>query len=932
MFKRKHLCVALAAAFAGGMSYSAFAQDTQKVDRVEVTGSSIKKIEGESALPVTVIKREDIEKSGASNVDELVSRLTYNNGGGRALTESLGETSAPGQSGASIRGLGRDRTLVLLNGRRLAVYPFTGSGVDLNSIPLAAIERIEILRDGASAVYGSDAIGGVINFITRKDFKGAEVSASYEQPQAGGGKVTSVSASGGWGDLAKDRFNVMGSLSYDKYDVIKASQRSFSLTGNRPDLGIVKFSSNTFPANAFRTDTGARIQSVSNYPVCDQPNSFPYAGACRYDYSSQIDIYPASKRLGLFGRANFQLDADNLLFAEASHNRNEITYGVSQTPSVTTGKDNYYFPGVVGGVVPKYYPIAQIDAGAQAGYRGPIRIQWRMVDGGQRQDKVTTDTNRFLLGAEGILAGWDYKAGLMSVEVKARDNYINGYFSDTKLRTALATGNVNPFGPNDAAGLALLEGAAIRGDIRISSTKATLLDFKVSRELMQMAGGPLAVALGAELRTEKYSDGYTDISSSGDIVGGSGNQGPVSGKRNVTGLFAELNIPFLKTVEGQIALRMDRYGSATGTSADFNGVSTSAPGRTSTNPKFSLRWQPSKEFLVRGSIGTGFRMPTLDNLYQPTSGTNTGGQWTDPYYNFSGLPTSSAGRCAAVLPGTQTPNPDYHPDDNFCDAQLTTTNSGNTNLRPEKSKQYTLGLVFEPVRDLSISVDYFDIKITNGITALGGDDILNDWYKNATANTTNSSSVYANRLVTTTTQVAGQTVTVLDYVRGSLENVAEATVAGFDLSAKYRMKTSAGTFTPSWEGTYLTKSTSSNIVTNDVANNLGQYFRGGPVLRFKQLYQLDWNQGAWGATVRYQWQSGYRDYGDTRNVSTYEITDIQGQYTGIKNLTITAGIKNLFNRLPPTTVQEDYFQVGFDPTYADVKGRTWYVRANYKVW
>ena len=165
MFKRKSINLAALLAL-GAAALPVAAQ--QQLDRVEITGTSIKRIDAETSLPVSVISRESINKSGASNVQELVDRLSYNNGGGLALGQSIGDGSANGQVGASLRGLGRGRTLVLLNGRRLPVYPFSGQGVDLNSIPLAAIERIEVLRDGASATYGSDAIGGVMNFITRR--------------------------------------------------------------------------------------------------------------------------------------------------------------------------------------------------------------------------------------------------------------------------------------------------------------------------------------------------------------------------------------------------------------------------------------------------------------------------------------------------------------------------------------------------------------------------------------------------------------------------------------------------------------------------------------------------------------------------------------------------------------------------------------------
>ena len=184
MFKRSKVSLAAALAL-GVVTLPALAQDATQ--RVEITGSSIKRIDAETSVPVSIFRKADIDRSGATNVQEFIDRLTANNGGGRALGESIGESSAPGQTGASLRNLGRERTLVLLNGRRMPSYPFSGLGVDLNSIPLSAIDRIELLRDGASAIYGSDAIGGVINFITRRDLIGGEISASVERPSAAGG-------------------------------------------------------------------------------------------------------------------------------------------------------------------------------------------------------------------------------------------------------------------------------------------------------------------------------------------------------------------------------------------------------------------------------------------------------------------------------------------------------------------------------------------------------------------------------------------------------------------------------------------------------------------------------------------------------------------------------------------------------------------------
>lgn len=896
MFKKTQVCTGVLVVLSG-LAAPAMAQ--QSLERVEITGSSIKRIDAETSVPVTVITRESIDKSGASNVQELVDRLSSNNGGGRSMAESIGDSAATGQTGASLRGLGRERTLVLLNGRRLSTYPFAGAGVDLNAIPLAAIDRVEILRDGASATYGSDAIGGVINFITRKDFRGGDITVGYEQPQDKGGKVKSIQGGFGVGDLAKDNFNLLGTFSYQKYDVIRAMDRDYAQTGNRPDIGVVKSSGNTFPANAYLATTGAYVPGVAKFPTCSTPDSFPGGSNCRYDYTHYVDLVPASERLGGLVRATTQLSPDHMLFAEFSYSKNELTLGSSQTPSSTTGRDDYLYPG--GG---KYYPTAAVDA-VSPGYRGDLVIAWRIVDGGQRLTKVTNDMTRALVGAEGTFAGFDYKAGLMKAKAKAKEDFISGNYSDTKLVAVLKTGNVNPFGPNDAAGVALLKSAELSGNNRDSQTTTDAFDFSLSRELFALPGGNAAIAVGLDLRKDKYLDGYSDIAGSGDIVGGSGNAGKVRGERKTQGYWAELNMPVIKDVEVNAAVRSDKYSGSKGESRDGTFVS---PDVSSTSPKLSLRWTPMKTLLLRGSVGKGFRAPALDNLYAPSAGTNTGGNFTDPYY--AALKT-----CSAATGGA--PNP------NYCDTQLTVLNNSNPALKPEKSKTATLGVVFEPIKDLSLEVDYFSIKITDGIKTLTGDDILKDWFKNQTGPMT-SSSVYANRLI----RAAG--TGYLDYVNASLENIGAQKVAGFDMIAKYRVRSEFGTFTPSWDGTLITKSSETNVVTGDVEETLGKYVRGGPVVRFKQNYTLDWDTSAWAGSLRYFRQSGYRDYDEKSHVPHYDLWSLQGQYKGIKNTIITVGVLNLFDKKPPSTVQEDYFQVAFDPTYADVKGRSFYVRANYK--
>ena len=220
MFQAKPITRALAFAFGGlacaGVSVPALAQAPapQTLERVEITGSAIKRIEGESALPVTVITKQEIDQLGVVNAAQLVDKLVANSGGGYQLANGLGDGARPGFSGASLRGLGSNSTLILLNGRRMSVYAIDGGAVNLQQIPFAAIERVEVLREGASAIYGTDAVAGVINFITRKDYSGLQVYGGAFLPQETGGEQYQANILAGYGDLAKDRFNVFGVLSY----------------------------------------------------------------------------------------------------------------------------------------------------------------------------------------------------------------------------------------------------------------------------------------------------------------------------------------------------------------------------------------------------------------------------------------------------------------------------------------------------------------------------------------------------------------------------------------------------------------------------------------------------------------------------------------------------------------------------------------------
>ena len=902
--KRKHIAIAVINAMAAmAVSGGAYAQvDPQKVERVEVTGSNIKRIDSETALPVTIITRAEIERSGATSAADLIERLSANNGGGYNSSLALGDSARPGFAGASLRGLGSNNTLVLLNGRRLAVYAFDGGAVNLGAIPLAALERVEVLRDGASAIYGSDAIAGVINFITRRDFNGAIAEIQAAMPGGkGNGQYYGATATFGFGDLAKDGFNAFGSFNYYKQEALKASDRAFSATALIRDattgaILVNRLSSNSYPANIL-TDAGFVNPYANRYGKnCIPPTSLgtsPTDSRCRFDYASVIDVVTPTEKLSFVGSAAFQINANNKLIAELNYATQKTTFTVSPVPAseaTTFNGDPLLYPANG-----RFYPGKGITPAIPGvTLTGPLNVYYRTVELGGRANQPKADEGRALIGLEGLIGGWDYKTGLYYAESKVAERYVGGWVFESKFLPAVATGNINLWGPNDADGLSLLRSTLVLQDVRVAKSSNAGVDFNMSREIAQLPAGPLGVSLGGEARQVKYNDTPLAVLNNGDVLGGGGDQLPVAGKRNVIALFAEANAPIIKNLEAQLAVRYDRY-------SDFGNAVT---------PKVGLRWQPMKELLLRGSYGEGFRAPTLPELLLPQTQTNSGGAYDDPLYG-------GAAGCTTRF------------DPKYCNAQLTVRQGGNPALKPEKSKQFTLGIVAEPNPNVSLRLDYFNIEQSDVIGIISPDAKLADYIDKFNPTTRTSSSIYSPDIITKVDAATGRTV--ISFVKSLYGNVSKQKTSGFDASIKLRVpKTAIGDFTLGMEGTYLASQKSRTGTDTTEFEAVGQYAQFGPVLRFKHTSSVSWDSGPWNAYLGYNWQSAYQDQGGKREVSPYETWDTALTWSGIKNLKVKLGVRNLMDRSPPFTVQNQYFQVGFDPTYVDPRGRTYRAALEYK--
>ena len=916
--------------------------EPQILERVEITGSAIKRIEGESALPVTVITKQEIDQLGVVNAAQLVDKLVANSGGGYQLANALGDAARPGFSGASLRGLGPNSTLILLNGRRMAVYAFDGGAVNLQQIPFAAIERVEVLRDGASAIYGTDAVAGVINFITRKDYSGLQIYGGAFLPQEKGGEQYQANILAGYGDLAKDRFNVFGVLSYLDQNSVKSIDRDFSKSAVRRDISIdpnvfgfpyvQKTSSNAFPANiltpegAFRNPYASPFQGATP-GVETNPNIgvFPDAGClppasygltstetrCRYDYASQVDIIPDNEVWSFLGRATLQLDPNNQLFAEASWAKQKSTFRVSQTPASlgTTRQqpDGNRLPLLypAGG---RYYPgNGIVPAIPDTPLTGDLDLFWRALETGPRTDQVTTDEYRILVGASGLAWGWDYNIGAYYVSSEVTDSYLGGYLLESKLLPAMYTGVINPFGYQTAAGMATLLSTQIVGDVRNAKTTAWVVDGVAAKQIATLPTGPLSLAVGLQYQSQQYSDNPSAILSTGDIIGSGGEQPPVAGERDVFSLFVELSIPIMKNLDAQVAVRWDDY-------SDFG---------SNVSPKFGIRWQPSSALLIRGSYGQGFQAPTIPTLVMPPARSNAGGSYDDPWYL-----NQAPGGCEALF------NPLY------CGANLSVTYSGNKGLQPVTSNQWSVGFVLEPTRDFSVGVDFWWIRQKDLFGDLGGDVIIQSCIDNFDPAALNcNSSPYSSLVSTRVTTVANVgLITVMDTAFNQTQNFFDQNTNGVDIEAKLRVpQTGFGDLTFTYNATYIFQQEQkvTYIPGQQWQSTVGAYSYFGPVQRYRHYLAGMWQNGPWTVTLGNNFSSGYDDQftnadGSVRHVDSWGTWDLYTRWTGVKNLALVAGITNLFNNTPPTTNQLDYFQIGFDPSVVSPLGRVYYLTAQYK--
>jgi iron complex outermembrane recepter protein len=912
----------LAAFFGGGASFvagpalaQAQAQQPQptELSKVVVTGSMVKRADAETAEAITILSADALKAQGITSVEQVINTLTSATPAIN-ISASVG-TFSGGGTFANLRGLGNARTLVLLDGERLAPNAFNGAGVDLSGIPFSAIESVEVLREGASALYGSDAIAGVINFKTKKNYRGGEIDATIDVPQHPGGRSGDANLSWGHGRLSTDGYNILITGSYSKQEELTAQQRGFSAYGLNVADGITGTNfPGSWPGVLVDQSTGPSGGSIwqYGYPTCaGNPYLTTFNGACSYRSSAATDLLPESHELSGLVQFTKALPYDNELKAQ---------YFVAQSQvNAWSGPMEYNF--LMDPNSPYYPTAAQLTcvsnctnpttgAPMPVNLSDPMNAFWTDPNNNRYMGNTNIE-QRLLVTFSGSNNGWDYSADF-NWSKNLNNNTLNGGLPDEAI---LAPGGVlsdliNPFGPQSAAGQALINSSYMQGTYEVGQYTYWAVDGHATHALGDAfnAGTPATLALGTTLSTESFSNATTPFNTIMAPATGL-TDSAVAGHRQIQAIYMELDVPMSKSVDFDISDREDRY-------SDF--------GQTN-NGKIQLLYHPTDWVTFRGTASTGFRAPTLNNLYAPNSLAASSGT-TMGTGNPECTPTPTGGIWTAAT----------------CGSQGIGLFGGNNKLTPETSKNFDLGLVLSPVADLGITLDYFRVMIDNTISVVPSSAIYGNPNAFPTYIHLATTGTYAGTLVPAGAEAANCTpftATTCGYIIQQASNTGFLTTSGMDLSVQYRQRTSVGTFHEDLEGTWVTQFKEQQYTGGPTQNLLGnlQIQTLNPAFRWQHNITVDWTSPGkmWGAGLVDRYWSGYADEfvnaaGNIPHVGSYNLLDGFASITPFKGFTALVGVKNILNTSPPlTNATQNNFAEGYNALIADPRMRNFYINLKY---
>jgi len=666
--RMRKLSVALIQALSAGALASVaapavMAQQTAATgERIEVTGSRIKRAEAEGALPVTVIERQELEASGQTTVAEYIRSISFATAGNFRPQSG---SSAQGFSEVNLRGLGSRRTLVLVDGRRIAKSPIVGDAVDMNSIPLAAVERIEILSDGASAIYGSDAIGGVVNVILRKNFEGVAVSIGGTRvsgPEDGGDRREASAILG----LTSPKGRMIMGASMTHRDIIFTRDAY----GTSQSVGASSFSNNYF--------TGRGLSGfIAPVPGgCTNPNFYIAGGRCRFDFTRVAADEAELGTKSFFARGEYNITNEWTAFMTSSVNRVTSFGRYAPVPAELD-----IVPGSVAHPWHPNFPDPSLRT--RVGPDQTIDLAHRFAAGGNRD--TTTESNLYdaQVGLKGQFRGVDVEAGLRKSTSKYSE-VGRGFVVRTLAEAEIFTGAYNIFNPISTP-------ADVLGRFTTTVGREGLFDqteqyANATFDVFKLAGGTSRLFVGAEHRKEIYEDIYDSLSEAGVVEGSAGNS--AAGSRKVKAFSAELVMPITRQLEATAAVRHEKY-------SDYG---------NDTSPKVSLRFQPMRNLLLRASIGEGFSAPTLPQLT------------AKPAFSADSIVDERHCLADGNSPAVCATRPTF---------QINGLVISNPALTSEKAKQWSMGAVWDVIPTLNVTADLWNTKLEDVIVNVTAQTIVN---------------------------------------------------------------------------------------------------------------------------------------------------------------------------------------------------------------
>lgn len=946
------LALSFGAVIAVGMSGTAFAQDTSSsstdsanqpakktstLDTVVVTGSNIRRVDLETSNPVQVIDRAAIQQSGKQTLGDLVQEIPSVAGAG--ANPRVNNTGGTGSSTVSLRGLGAQRTLILVNGHRV-------TNNDINTIPASMVERIEVLKDGASATYGSDAIGGVVNFILRNDFQGAQISANVGQSDRADGDSSGYTATFG---TSSDKGNVVAGIDYNKFDAISSANRAFSKNAtylssgsvynggsSRTPTGYLQFPKAVATANGCKGGTLSSPQtgavSAANYRC--------YTGTDGYNYATQNLIQTPQERTNVFALANYNFSDNVTGYFDAFYNKTSSRYALAplpfdaQTDGVTISGQNYYNP----------------YQGQEFGPNGN-EYKTRFTTLGQRVGSYSTTTGQVVAGLKGNFgqdSSWQWNADVDYGHVSQLHQgsgylYLNGLSSSGAFGPSFlnpATGVVtcgvagapianctpiNIFNVNDPATIAALKKYAASpyySETYISKRG----EVSANGNLFSLPAGEVSLAVGADYDKEYQNSGVDYIAQTTGAAGTcfisqSACSTPLSGSYNYKEAYFELfvpvlaDVPLVKSLNVTVGSRYSDYSSA----------------GTTRNDKFGLEWRPFTDLLLRGTMTGVFRAPQVSDLY--AGGSGNAPQINDPCNGYTG---GHPAACANV------------PTDGSYQqvgSQSTGVVSGSVvagyNLKPEYGKSFDFGFVYDPswAPGMSFSADLWRVQLNDTITPVGAQTVLNACYSNA-------ASPFCSFIHRSTS--GGDIL----YINQPTVNLGELNTKGIDSSFKYKIPhfdvfgQNYGDLAFSLDATYLIRYDNDTApgTVGDVTEHLAGHYNNnyGNFSRFRGLGTLTWVDGPWDASWRTQ-------YIGAVTVGSHDLTQgssADGQIPGVAirygaqiyhNVSIgynlaayhtrfDFGVNNLFDLQPPLMYQNNVLNSNTDTNTYDTIGRYFWGR------